>query len=473
MKIRNKILIYFSSTVIVLTAISLAILYILFSEYREEEFQQLQNEKIKYTIGLVTEFQEMSEEVAFLLDAQDIHDFYDEKLLIYNSKKELVFSSLDSLPIQRTGEILNELSPSKQWIETKEDDYDLIGVYIENKDQAYYAISKAYDAVGYSKLYFLRNVIIAIFGAITVVVILVSVYLSNIISKPITRLSENLKTYDLTNQIAPPLKPDTTSAELKNLTQRFNDLLYRTKEAFAFQKNAINHISHELKTPVAILVSELEKTAKQSQIEEIKTNLDNQISLAKSLGEIIHVFLEISKIESGQELEKSPVRIDEVLFDIVEELNILHPEFYFDLNYFPKNITEEKLIVPIHKQLIKQAFQNLLINCITYGDNPRAEIIINGANPNELIVSVSNTGPVVGKEEQKKLFKHSFRGSNSEGKVGFGLGLVLTKRIIDFYKGEINYRSEKENRNTFEVRLKQKPPRSQTAYIEPVLHESL
>lgn len=80
MKIRNKILIYFSTTVLALTAISLGLIYILFSEYREEEFQQLQNEKIKYTIGLITEFKEMSEEVSLLLDAQDIHDFYDEKL---------------------------------------------------------------------------------------------------------------------------------------------------------------------------------------------------------------------------------------------------------------------------------------------------------------------------------------------------------------------------------------------------------
>lgn len=114
MKIRDKILIYFSSTVIVLAAISFSLVYILFSEYREEEFQQQQNEKIKYTVGLVSEFQQMSEELALMLDAQDIHDFYDEKLLIFNSKKELIFSSLDSLPIAKTNQILNRLSPTTQ-----------------------------------------------------------------------------------------------------------------------------------------------------------------------------------------------------------------------------------------------------------------------------------------------------------------------------------------------------------------------
>ena len=56
MKIRNKILFYFSSAIIVLTAITLTIIYILFSEHREEEFQQLQNEKIRQTIDLIKEF---------------------------------------------------------------------------------------------------------------------------------------------------------------------------------------------------------------------------------------------------------------------------------------------------------------------------------------------------------------------------------------------------------------------------------
>lgn len=451
MKIRNKILIYFSSTVVALTAVSLIILYILFSEYREEEFQQLQNEKIKYTIGLITEFKEMSEEVALLMDAQDIHDFYDEKLLVFNGQKELIFSSLDSLPIPSTNKILNDLSPSNRWIETKEGNYDLIGVYMENKDKTYYAISKAYDAFGYSKMYFLRNVIIAIFAAITVTVTLISLYLSNIISKPITNLAENLNKFDLANEEAPLLEPDTSSSELQHLTERFNELLNRTKEAFAFQKNAIHHISHELKTPVAILVSELEKTTTYTDLDEVKKVLGDQITLAKSLGEIINVFLEISKIESGQEIDKTEVRIDEVLFDIMDELNRLYPDFHFDLNYFPLEFEESRLIIKTNKTLIKQAFQNLLTNSVNYASDQKADIKIDCSSSDQLIISISNAGKTVSEEEAKNLFLHSFRGKNSAGKVGFGLGLVLAKKIMDFHSGDITYTSPEENLNVFEV----------------------
>lgn len=451
MKIRNKILVYFSSTVIVLSAISLTLIYILFYEYREEEFQQQQNEKIKYTVGLVTEFKEMSEELAQLLDAQDIHDFYDEKLLIFDGQKQLVFSSLDYLPIIKTNEILNALSPSNQWIETKEGDYDLVGIYVEHKGKTYYGVSKAYDFSGYSKLYFLRNVLIAIFAAIAVIVILLSLYLSNIISKPITRLAENLNQYDLRSEKSELLKPDISSYELQHLTERFNELLNRTNEAFAFQKNAINHISHELKTPVAILVSELEKTKHYTDVDQREVVMDKLIKQAKSLGEIINVFLEISKMESGQRISKENLRVDEILFDVIAELKVVYPNFDFELNYFPVKFDENSLIVNGNKMLVKQAFQNLLLNCISYGNEPKAQIKIDCSLKDQLRISISNRGEIVSKKEEKNLFHHSFRGKNSEGKIGFGLGLVLAKKIMDVHKADIFYRSSNTDLNVFEV----------------------
>lgn len=451
MKIRNKILIYFSSTVIALSAISLALIYILFYEYREEEFQQQQNEKIKYTVGLVNEFKQMSEELADLLDAQDIHDFYDEKLLIYNSKKKLIFASLDSLPIMKVNQILNELSPSKQWIETKEGDYDLIGIYTEHKGQSYYGISKAFDFSGYSKLYFLRNVLIAIFIAITIIVVLLSLYLSNIITKPITGLAENLNQYDLGKEKMELLQTDTSSFELQYLTQRFNELLGRTNEAFAFQKNAINHISHELKTPIAILVSELEKIKTYADKEKRDIILDKLTLQAKSLGEIINVLLEISKIESGQQIAKEPIRVDELIFDIIAELKSIYPNFDFELNYFPNEFDDHRLVLIGNNLLIKQLFQNLLLNCISYGSENKARIKIDCSLLHQLRISIENKGEPVSKEERKYLFDRSFRGKNSEGKIGFGLGLVLSKKITSVHHAEIVYRNSAEGLNIFEV----------------------
>lgn len=454
MKIRNKILIYFSSTVILLSAVSLVIVFILFSAHREEEFQQQQYSKIKHTIGLIEEFEKISEKVSEYLDKQDIHDFYDEKMLVYDNKKKLIFSSIDSLDIAKSQTIINQLSVSTSWLETKEDGYDLIGVYIEHNSKGYYAISKAYDYFGYSKKDFLQKVLIGIFVAIVLIVISISVYLSNIIAKPLSDLTEKMEEYDLSNEKSQPLKLKTSTSELKNLTDRFNELLRRTNDAFMFQKHSIQHISHELKTPIAVLVSELEKIQQQSDIAQIKTELHEQTQRAKSLGNIINVLLQISKIEAGQKITRAHIRIDEVMFDCISEINTLFPAFNFEIYFTPENFNESILNIEANEPLIRQALINLLMNAVHYSDHHKAIITFDGSSE-LLTISISNSGKILSNDEQKFIFTYFFRGQNAQNQHGFGLGLVLAQRIFNIHNAVLKYRAEEDRNNIFNIEFLQ------------------
>jgi len=171
------------------------------------------------------------------------------------------------------------------------------------------------------------------------------------------------------------------------------------------------------------------------------------------LGEIINVLLEIAKIESGQEVQKQPLRLDELIFDVIEELNTVYPNFYFEVNYTPDEINESSLIIKANRMLMKQAFQNMLTNCIAYSSNQRAEIKIDCTSKNLLTIYISNFGPIVSKEEDQSLFTQFFRGKNSQKKMGFGLGLVLTKKILALYSGRIVYSTPNLNLNVFELRF--------------------
>lgn len=453
MKIRNKILIYFSSTVIALTAVSFAVVYLLFAANREEEFQQHQSEKITRTIRMLAEYKEMSEELAFLVDEQTLHDIYDEKLLIYDGQKDLVFASIDSLPIRDARHILQQLSPAVRWIESREGAYDLVGVYTEYNHKSYYAISKAFDSLGHSKMEFLRNVLIIMFFSISIVVVMVSLYLSNKIARPITSLAESLNNYDLSREKVSELSADTTTFELLYLTGRFNELLKRTNKAFAFQKHTIHHISHELKTPIAVLVSELERLSTSQDLLTIRYGLGQQAEKAKLLGEVIQVLLEISKIESGQVILKQPTRLDEVLFDLIDELSLIYPQVRIAIHYFPTDIDDKKLTLQVNEILIRHAFLNLLANAATYASDHQVEIRIDGSRPQQLSIRFFNNGETIPEEEQQFLFQQYFRGRNSLPHKGFGLGLVLTQKIIAHHNGTIRYHAGTEPANVFEVTL--------------------
>lgn len=450
MKIRNKILIYFSSTVIAVSALSLVIVFILFSAHREEEFQQQQFSKTKHTIGLIEEFGKISAELSLLLDKQDIHDFYDEKMLIYDNNKKLIFSSIDSLEIEKSALILNNLSVSNAWMETKEDGYDLIGVYVENNGKGYYGISKAYDYFGYSKRDFLQKVLVGIFLAIVLIVLLISFYLANIIAKPISELTKKMEDYDLSEEENESFELQTTTTELKNLSEKFNKLLKRTQDAFRFQKYSIQHISHELKTPIAVLVSELEKIEQQNDLERIKSDLPGQTQKAKSLGHIIDVLLQTSKIEAGQQITKANVRIDEIMFNCIAEINTLYPAFNFEVYFTPDHFNEDILNRQANEPLIKQALLNLLLNAVHYSDNQKANVTFDGSS-NVLTLIISNSGKVLKDDEQQFIFTHFFRGNNAQTQQGFGLGLVLAKRIFAIHDAKIHYYSRGKSENVFEV----------------------
>lgn len=454
MKIRNKILFYFSSTVILLSAVSLVIVFVLFSAHREEEFQQQQFSKIKHTVGLIEEFGKISAEVSLLLDKQDIHDFYDEKMLVYNVNKKLIFSSIDSLDVEKSDDILNRLSVSNRWIETKEDGYDLIGVYVEHNSKGYYGISKAYDFFGYSKKDFLQKILVGIFCAIVLIVLLISFYLSNIIAKPISELTRKIEDYELSDEENQPLKLKTTTSELKNLSDKFNELLKRTDDAFRFQKHSIQHISHELKTPIAVLVSELEKIEKLNDIEQIKTELHRQTQKAKSLGNIINVLLQISKIDAGQKITKANVRIDDIVFNCIAEINTLYPEFNFVVHFAPDIFNERVLNIEANEPLIKQGFLNLLMNAVHYSDNQKAKVTFDGSS-DMLTVIISNSGKTLSEDEQKFVFTHFFRGNNAQNQQGFGLGLVLSQRIFTIHNAVIKYYSTGKLDNVLSVNFPQ------------------
>jgi len=146
------------------------------------------------------------------------------------------------------------------------------------------------------------------------------------------------------------------------------------------------------------------------------------------------------------------VRMDELIFDTVEELNKLHPDFIFNVDYVGDKISESDLTIQANRRLMKSAIMNLLHNCIQYSNTRRAFIAID-TGMSELEITLRNSGTPIREEEKQYLFKHFFRGENSLGKRGFGLGLVFVYKIITIHQGSIQYRISDENENVFHIRM--------------------
>lgn len=451
MNIRKKILLNFSVVTILLVGIALFFIFTLFYKYREEDFQQQQRAKIITTLNFLSETSGIDEKLIEGMNRLAIHNLYDEKLLIFDEKRNLVYSSIDDTPIHSSGEILKSLSPANPWIEQKEKMYDVVGLYIESNKKGYYAISKAFDLSGYHHLDYLRYVFTLTFLGISVIVVFISYYLSKKITKPIVALTKQINEFDFEGKYSPIIITETKN-EVAVLGQRFNELMKRMNEAFAFQKHAVHHISHELKTPIAVLVSNFERIEQEKDIHKIKELIKDQKEDTESLSKIINSLLEIAKTESGNKVKLTNIRLDELIFDLVDEFNILHPDFQFSIEYSEAIEDENKLTVSANLRLMKAALSNLMINCIQYSSDNTAKIHI---RPDHKILQLDfiNNGPVINENEKQYIYQHYFRGENSKGKRGFGLGLVFIRQILTMHHGEVYYSNESLNLNKFTITL--------------------
>ncbi|MEO8772921.1 MAG: HAMP domain-containing sensor histidine kinase [Gelidibacter sp.] len=438
-------------TIISLLGMTLFFIYTLFYEYREEEFQQKQKQKITSTIKFLTEIKQADESIIQAMDRISINEFYDEKLLIFDHAKKLIYSSIDDLQIldQEAHDILEVLTIAHPWLETKNELYDVVGVYVKYNNNTYYGINKAFDESGYSKLDFLRYVLIFTFLGISLAIILIAYYLSRIIAEPIVDITEKITNYNF-DALYIPLEVKRSENEIVALAEQFNKLMKRMKEAVSFQKHAINHISHELKTPIAVLVSNFERMENETDLEVLKAQINRQKEDTKNLSEIINLLLELSKTDAGHSIPKTEIRVDELIFDTIDELAQLYPDFEFSLDYVGPTDNEQFLTIQGSARLLKAAFTNLMLNSIHYSANNEGYIqIMTGEN--QLQIEFINTGPVITPNEQKYLFQHFFRGQNSKGKSGFGLGLVFIHKIISQHNGSIAYNTDEKSLNNFVV----------------------
>lgn len=450
MNIRSKILLYFSTLSISIVGIAFIIIYSLFSNYRTQEFQQRIKDKTITTVKFLVEIEQIDRNLLQTMDEYTINNLYKEKILIFDHKKKLIYSSVDDTKIKYQSSILRDLDDTNPLIEITEDNYDVVGVAFHFANKNYYGIAKAYDEFGLDKLSYLKSIFIIIFIVFSSVILITSYLISKQITQPINLMASELKKINLDSQNSMLTIPGSKD-EIHMLASRFNELMTRLNDAFAFQKHAIHHISHELKTPIAVLVSNFEKMENEKNAEILQAMLANQKEDTKNLGDIINALLEISKVETGNKLETENVRIDELIFDTADELKHLHEDFTFEIELDESISNEESLLIKGNQKLLRLAIMNLATNCIRYSDNRKAKFKIY-LDENELHLDAINHGKIINDHEKQFIFQHFFRGENSKEQRGFGLGLVLINKIILLHHADISY-SSANNINTFTLRF--------------------
>lgn len=219
------------------------------------------------------------------------------------------------------------------------------------------------------------------------------------------------------------------------------------------QQNFMIAITHELKTPIAVTRLNLQTLQKRKLNEAQQQRLiHNTLQEANRLNSLSTNMLLSSQMEAGGYAEAhEEVNWSEIVKKTVSDFSTRYPERKIALN-----VTEE-FYVHGDKLLLEIVVNNLVENALKYSPKDASVNIELVKNNENVVLHVIDHGAGIADEEKKKVFQKFYRIGNEATKraKGTGLGLYLTKRIINNHHGNIFITSNPGGGSTFTVTLKQ------------------
>ena len=299
--------------------------------------------------------------------------------------------------------------------------------------------------------FLLRSVI-----ATTIIILLSSVCTYFLTKKALTPLQKltsevsQIQAQNLSTQLEVPNSKD----EIAQLTSSFNEMLTRLDNAFSTQKQFSANAAHELRTPLAVLQTNLEVFEKKQEPEMIEyrqlfTMIKEQTA---RLSQLVGTLLDMTNLKSVPRTDHVPLEelVDEVFCDldpVAEKAGIsIHfddsssQDLYTDVHTPDASALNNNILnITGSYVLLYRAVYNLVENAIKY-NRPNGSVTVSVKEKNgQAMILVKDTGIGISPENQKKIFDPFFRVDKSRSRAmgGAGLGLALVDSIAREHGGSV------------------------------------
>jgi len=238
--------------------------------------------------------------------------------------------------------------------------------------------------------------------------------------------------------------------EVTRLSRTLNAMFDRIEEAFKLQKQFTTDASHELRTPLTILLGEIEVALSNPRSpSDYQAILRSAVEEIRRINNIVDELLTIARLEGGQlQLQKSPLRLDELLLDAISRTSAYASQRSIRINYEvqdnPVEETEE-LYVEGDRDKLLSVFINLLDNAIKYSrDGAPIRVVQSGENGFARI-KVMDSGTGIPSSDLPHIFDRFYRVDKSRSgdgaQRGSGLGLSIAKSLTEAHGGRIDIES--------------------------------
>lgn len=289
-------------------------------------------------------------------------------------------------------------------------------------------------------------------GAAIVLACVMGVFVSHSLTKPIKRITTTAKAIrngDLSARTG--LRGDD---EIGELAETFDDMATTLERDFKLEHRLTSDVAHELRTPLMAMLVNVE-----AMQDEVLPRDDEHLGAVadevRRLSRLVDAMLRLSRIENGTTpVQAERTDIAEMVRNIVETQVQLFADQDLVL-YFKLLAPKAEVYVDCDRDLVKQAVINIMSNAMRYTPEGGVVTVTVDADREDALISVSDTGIGIAKEDLARVFGRFWRSEASRERVsgGLGVGLALVKEIVTKHNGFISVESELGVGTTFTIHI--------------------
>jgi signal transduction histidine kinase len=249
---------------------------------------------------------------------------------------------------------------------------------------------------------------------------------------------------------------DRLGSTFKQMTERINEQMEKLEKSDAMRRELVANVSHDLRTPLATLRGYIETLLLKDESlsgEERSNYLKTAISHCERLGKLINDLFELAKLEAHDSvLHCEQINVSELVQDVVQKFTLTAGERNINI---VTNMGEELPFAWADIALIERVLENLIENAVRHTPNEGSVTIVMHHEHEHIMIRISDTGRGIPGKDLPRIFDRFYQLEKSrKGKDGHsGLGLAITKKILELHNSTINVESRTGSGTAFSFNL--------------------
>lgn len=277
---------------------------------------------------------------------------------------------------------------------------------------------------------------------------------------PLKQLNETVSKTQSADDLTKRITDTDSDPDIRSLADNFNKMFSRLQASFEAQKHFTSDASHELRTPVAVVLAESEyQLGEEGHSEEVRESFETIYKQANSMQRLISQLLNFAKMEQGSvKPDLASENLSELVESVSDDIGRVHE----------KNIKlikdiEPHIMLNMDVGLITRLCDNLISNAVRYGREGGYVRVSLKKESEKIILKVEDNGIGISKENLEKIWLRFFRADKARSREEgcSGLGLPMVKQIALLHGAEVFAESEENKGSIFTVIFKENSGKNQ------------